>query len=259
MSMATQARPTTNQEERASERVSHLRHQTLQRITASAVQLGRERLYPDRRSCEYLFLTERRKLFSEWLQKLPEGPLRVLDVGGRIQPYRALLKGREGSYIAVDPQVTGLVNVVAVGENLPLKDESVDLVLCTGMLCYAKDPVRVIAEIRRVLIPGGTLLLGVPAMHPYHAENDRWRFFPDGLRILLSGFSHVEIRPEGHSVSGFCSILTIWLDLFTEKWALRKAVKEVLIPTLNRIGEHCDRWCGSNISLTTSFSAFAQK
>jgi len=58
------------------------------------------------------------------------------------------------------------VNVVAVGENLPLKDESIDLVFCTGMLRHAKDPVRVIAEIRRVLIPGGTLLLRVPAIHP---------------------------------------------------------------------------------------------
>ena len=41
------------------------------------------------------------------------------------------------------------MNVVAVGENLPLKDESIDLVFCTGMLRHAKDPVRVIAEIRR--------------------------------------------------------------------------------------------------------------
>jgi SAM-dependent methyltransferase len=257
--MATQVLPTTNQEQTVSERVSHLRNQTLQRITASAVLLGRERLYPDRRSCEYLFLTERRKLFSEWMQRLPEGALRVLDVGGRIQPYRPLLKGREESYLAVDPQVTGLVNVVAVGENLPFKNESIDFVLYAGMLGYAKDPVRVIAEIRRVLIPGGTLLLGAPAMHPYHAENDRWRFFPDGLRIVFSGFSHVEIRPEGHSLSGFCSIMTIWLDLFAEKWALRKAFKKMLIPTLNRIGEQCDHWGGSNIALVTSFSALARK
>jgi SAM-dependent methyltransferase len=126
-------------------------------------------LYQDRRSYEYLFLTERRKLLSEWVQKLPGGPLRVLDVGGCILPYRPLLKGREGSYLAVDPQVTGLVNVVAMGENLPFKDESFDLVLCTGMLCHAKDPARVVAEISHVPIPGGTLLRGVPAIHRYHA------------------------------------------------------------------------------------------
>lgn len=96
--MATQARPTTNQEERVSERVSPPDTKPATNHS-SAVQLGRERVYPDRRSCEYLFLTERRKLFSEWLQKLPERPLRVLDVGGRIQPYRPLLKEREGSYL----------------------------------------------------------------------------------------------------------------------------------------------------------------
>lgn len=44
----------------------------------------------------------------------------------------------------------------AVGEDLPLSDDSVDAVLFAYVLCSVDDPDRVIAEAARVLRPGGT-------------------------------------------------------------------------------------------------------
>jgi ubiquinone/menaquinone biosynthesis C-methylase UbiE len=53
---------------------------------------------------------------------------------------------------------TLLVEVVdATAEALPLPDASVDTVVCTLVLCTVDDPARVLAEIRRVLTPGGSL------------------------------------------------------------------------------------------------------
>lgn len=56
-------------------------------------------------------------------------------------------------------QATGLVVEVldAVGEDLPLANHSIDSVLVAYVLCSVDDPDAVIAEIRRVLKPGGSV------------------------------------------------------------------------------------------------------
>lgn len=49
--------------------------------------------------------------------------------------------------------------VEAPAEELPFEDGSFDTVVCTLVLCTVRDPDRAMAEIRRVLAPGGRLLL----------------------------------------------------------------------------------------------------
>jgi ubiquinone/menaquinone biosynthesis C-methylase UbiE len=44
-------------------------------------------------------------------------------------------------------------------ERLPFADESFDAVVCTFTLCTIPDPVAAVAEVRRVLAPGGVLHL----------------------------------------------------------------------------------------------------
>ncbi|MFF5296390.1 class I SAM-dependent methyltransferase [Paractinoplanes globisporus] len=44
-------------------------------------------------------------------------------------------------------------------EHLPFDDASFDTVLCALSLCTIPDPVAAIGEMKRVLVPGGTLLL----------------------------------------------------------------------------------------------------
>lgn len=46
--------------------------------------------------------------------------------------------------------------LVAPGESIPLEDGSVDTVICSLVLCTVERPADVLAEIRRVLRPGGT-------------------------------------------------------------------------------------------------------
>jgi SAM-dependent methyltransferase len=219
---------------------------------------GRRRLYPSITNPNWLVLRKRRELFRHWL----EGPLPkdavVLDVGGRIQPYRALLPGVR--YLAIDLNLTPLVDVVANAERIPFRSQEFDLVLCTQMLEYAPDPGLVISEINRVLKPGGRLLLSVPTVFPRDAAEDRWRFLPAGIRQLLSAFSEVELVPEGSSIAGFFRTLNLYMYLFARFPTLQRALSYTAIPFLNVVGLGFERIVGSsNDAFAVNYSAMARK
>jgi SAM-dependent methyltransferase len=207
---------------------------------------------------DYLVYRQRRKIFERLLSSLPERGLAVLDVGGRIPVYRRLLEGRFDRYVVVDPQLAGEVDTVGVGEALPFSDNSFDLVICTQVLSYVSDPQCVVDETRRVLRSRGTLFLTVPTLFPAH-HDERWRFLPDGLRLLLSGFSETEIHPEGHSISGIFRTLSVGANLFFKRRLARKLIAANLIRCLNILGVALDWLSGENDQFTVNHSAIARR
>jgi len=232
---------------------------SLEKQTAFAIAEGIERLHPTLRNPDYLVLTERRKLLATWIETLPKKPLQVLDIGGRIQPYRPLLEGRLGTYIAVDPLATKLVDAVAVGEQLPFAPVCFDLVICTQMLCYSTNPFEIVKEILRVLKPGGGLLLSSPAIFPKHAEHDRWRFFPSGLQLLLQKFSYVEVAAEDNSMAATCRMIAVGLDQCLTGGLPHRLASSLLIPMMNRIGRRLNKMNCGDTRFTTNYCAFAKK
>src|SRR4029077_7824470 len=163
----------------------------------------------------------RRLIFERWADQLPSTNLAVLDVGGRIQPYRPLLTQKLGTYVAVDPQQTPLVNVIGRAEALPFQNNLFDLVLCTQVMQYIPEPALVVREVVRVLKPGGCFLLSVPSAYPVDAGEECWRFLPAGILQMLSPFQTVEILPEGGSVAGFFRTCNVCLNIFARHGALR--------------------------------------
>jgi len=229
------------------------------KTTFSAAAESRQRLYPSIGNPHYLVLAKRRQIFAEWIGQIAGDNLRVLDVGGRVQPYRPLLGIRVAQYVALDPVATEMVDLVGAGEQIPVESDLFDVVFCTQVLQLVDDPAVVIDEIYRVLRPGGSFLLSVPSSSPRFADSDGWRFLPPALRTLLRSFSHVIIMPEGGTISGFFRTINSYLYIFARRPLLTKALGFTLFPALNIAGLMLDRFSNGNDSYAVNYSVLAIK
>ncbi|ASR33889.1 SAM-dependent methyltransferase [Prauserella marina] len=81
----------------------------------------------------------------------------------------------------------------ATAESLPFDTASFDAVVCTFVLCTVTDPAAALAEIRRVLRPGGKLVV----LEHVRGENrlGRWQ---DRLAPLWAAFT-ANCRPNRHT------------------------------------------------------------
>lgn len=129
----------------------------------------------------------------------------VVDLGCGTQPYRALFAGAS-RYLGVDrpgmPDSGEVVDVFGDAEDIPLAASRADVVVCTEVMEHIGDPRRMLADIHRVLRPGGALVLSVPFIWHIHDEpHDYWRFTEYGLRRILgdAGFTVESLVP----VNGF--------------------------------------------------------
>lgn len=59
--------------------------------------------------------------------------------------------------------------IAAVGEQLPFPDRSFDVVLCDNVVDHAESPSAIVAELVRILKPGGLLYFTVNFHHPVYA------------------------------------------------------------------------------------------
>lgn len=205
--------------------------ETLEQVVREA----RQRLHPGLTNPNYLVLNRRRINFERWIEALGQSPLRVLDVGGRIQPYRPLLGSRVAQYVALDLASSPLVNVRADARNLPFPENTFDLVFCTQVLEYLPEPKAAAAEIYRVLKPNGLSLFSFAAFYPRAVDDEHWRFLPAGLRHVLHPFRRVEIVAEGSSISGFFRSCAVCLSIFARYPSIRKLVNWTLVPLLNAL------------------------
>lgn len=79
------------------------------------------------------------------------------------------------------------------GEDIPFPDQSFDTVVCTFTLCSVQDHSRTLAELRRILKPGGTFLYAEHGRSP-DPHIARWQARIDPLWSKLMGNCHLS-RP----------------------------------------------------------------
>ena len=220
---------------------------------------SRARLHPSLRNPNWLILRRRRQIFEAGLDRLPGSALCVLDIGGRLQPYRPLLGTRTKSYVAVDLQITPLVNVGAAAEALPFRDAQFDFVICTQVFEYLPDPGLATAEIKRVLRKGGILFLSAPSVFLRDNDKEYWRFLPESLRHLLREFETVEVIPEGNSLTGFFRTCNVCLMAFFRPRTLAPLWQWTFVPFLNVAGCVLEKLAGQNDDFTANYSVWARK
>uniref|UniRef100_UPI0037E7B85B thiol S-methyltransferase TMT1A-like n=1 Tax=Semicossyphus pulcher TaxID=241346 RepID=UPI0037E7B85B len=91
--------------------------------------------------------------------------------------------------------------IVARGEDMKeVKDESVDVVVCTLVLCSVSNALRVLHEVRRILKPGGAFyflehVVSDPSSWTYffqHVLEPLWYYLGDGCMITRATWKDLE-------------------------------------------------------------------
>jgi SAM-dependent methyltransferase len=105
------------------------------------------------------------------------------------------------------------LDVLADAAQLPLRIGSFDAVLCSEVLEHVSDPRPVLAQIQRVLKPGGQVIITVPFMFRQHADPadhgryTQW-FWEEQLGKL--GFKNLSIEKQGLFGSVLADMLRHW-------------------------------------------------
>jgi SAM-dependent methyltransferase len=151
-----------------------------------------------------------------------EAGARVLDLGSGEGAFTAALAEAGARPVGVEVAARAVERAraahpglefrhVPIAEPLPFEDASFDVVWVSEVLEHVADTARFLSEVRRVLAPGGLLLVTTPAVGrlralltwPPDPRSDHLRFYTArSLRELLGefGFEVVELRRERGSL-----------------------------------------------------------
>lgn len=115
--------------------------------------------------------------------------------------------------INLDIQASEKVDIVADAMNMPIENDSYDLVICQATLEHISSPVKALREIHRVLKNNGYFYCTIPFLQGFHADPyDFQRFTLNGGEILLKNFNIIK---KGVSSGPFSSISWILRDLLS--------------------------------------------
>ncbi len=113
----------------------------------------------------------------------------VLDAGAGHSPYRPLF--RHARYESADfaqlDTPYAAIDYVCDLTDIPVEDGRFDRVICNQVLEHLPEPGRALAELNRVLKPGGRILLSAPLFFEEHQRPyDFYRYTQFALRRLFS-------------------------------------------------------------------------
>jgi SAM-dependent methyltransferase len=179
----------------------------------------------------------------------PRAHGRLLDVGCGEKPYEAWFRPYVRSYLGIEHAETfrataaggrGRADVIYGGGTMPFRDGAFDTVLSVQVLEHTPRPAALVAEMARVLAPGGLLILTAPFQFRLHEEpHDYFRYSPHGLRELCAdaGLEVIEVLQQG----SLWSVLGHKLNSYL---ALRVARAGALAQGMGKLGHEAPSQAG---------------
>jgi SAM-dependent methyltransferase len=154
------------------------------------------RRHPSRAQPDYLILRHLVNNLERVLGEIRHPVDDVLDLYCGTQPYRDLVPPHT-RYVGMDiDDRYGTPDVIS-SEFLPFPDASFDLVLFTEAFHYVTDPEAGVAELERVIRPGGTLVLTVPLVWEYDRRIVERRYTGPHLAELFAGWDELRVWENG--------------------------------------------------------------
>jgi SAM-dependent methyltransferase len=128
---------------------------------------------------------------------------RTLDAGSGRGAWRRAILAYADACDSVDLEPRGDDRPTWTGDlmHMPqVPSAHYDTVVCHQVLEHLPDPGLALSELRRVLAPGGRLIISAPHLSRLHElPHDYFRYTPNGLRALLdrAGFTDAEVGTYG--------------------------------------------------------------
>jgi SAM-dependent methyltransferase len=129
------------------------------------------------------------QVINKLLADLPKNHLSISVGGGPTRIHHEITNININRFPGVD--------IVADAHELPYEDNSVDFIYCEAVLEHLQHPQKSVAEMHRVLRPGGKVFAITPFLQPYHGypfhfqnftlQGHRQLFEDAGLSVLHSG------------------------------------------------------------------------
>lgn len=195
-------------------------------------EIRRSRRHPRLTQYDYLHVQALLRDLEAAVSRLGPELRDVLDVYCGARPYDDLFPG--GTRIVgldIDhPSYGYALADVVTDEFLPFDDASFDAVLCTQAFHYVLDQREALDEIRRVLRPGGTVVITVPVVWEYDRRTPEHHYTEPVLRRLFEGWDDVRVVESGGWGVSWAAVTGSLFHHVEEALASRRALTAVSRP-----------------------------
>jgi len=148
----------------------------------------------DNRLCPYCLTLERHRLLWLYLKEKTRvftARLKVLHIAPE-QPFLKRFRNMENLDYYTADLVSPIADIKMDIQNMPLEDESFDVVICNHVLEHVDDDIKAMSEIYRVLRKGGWAILQVPINYEREKTfEDKTITDPKERERLFGQYDHV--------------------------------------------------------------------